>query len=353
MNEDQNKSQALQSEIKSIIGNSIPTNDDHPLHMLDNQTDPSTKPKKPDIGQKPIRTYESDLAEALSRQKSSVASIAIAESRKREDEEKVVLPSQSSKKFSLILTSLILIVLGLGGGYYLYLQSPLATVVVDKQIEQIPSLIKADTQKVVRVSPNNKITFKKEISNQFNNQEIKAGNITEIVFVQTIGSTTSKISETQFIDSLEFNITDTLKRTLGQGIMTGVFSTNGTESSTNEPFIILKTDFFQNAFAGMLKWEAEMPEELADVLNFRDKAREGGQMASTTASTTNIVNLYNLRGSFKDKVINNRDVREFVSQNGNMLFLYTFLDKDTILITTSESVIPALIERIEKQTYVR
>jgi hypothetical protein len=108
-------------------------------------------------------------------------------------------------------------------------------------------------------------------------------------------------------------------------------------------------------------WEGEMPEDLADLFGYRDLAsienlpleNTASSTATTSQSFTKLSKLYNVRGSFKDKLIMNRDVRELISPNGNILLLYTFLDKNTILITTSEELIPALIDRIEKQTYLR
>jgi hypothetical protein len=43
--------------------------EEHPLHMLDNQADPENKPKI--ILQKAIRTYESDVADAIANKKTS------------------------------------------------------------------------------------------------------------------------------------------------------------------------------------------------------------------------------------------------------------------------------------------
>jgi len=39
------------------------------------------------------------------------------------------------------------------------------------------------------------------------------------------------------------------------------------------PYIILKTNFFQNAFAGILRWETTMPDEFATLLNYKEKIR--------------------------------------------------------------------------------
>jgi hypothetical protein len=133
-------------------------------------------------------------------------------------------------------------------------------------------------------------------------------------------------------------------RSLVETWMLGVYG----EENTETRFIILKTNFFQNAFAGILRWEAAMPEELATILNYRGKIKEQNAMSSSTAAS-----YFSVKGRFEDRIILNRDVREFITDNKTTLLLYSFVDKDTIVITTSERALRGLIERLEKQTYVR
>ena len=71
----------LQSVLAPNLDVGSPVPGAHPLHMLDNQADPQTKPKI--VLQKPIRTYESDMAELLAKKNVSVTTMAIAEQQKR------------------------------------------------------------------------------------------------------------------------------------------------------------------------------------------------------------------------------------------------------------------------------
>ena len=325
------------------------------------QPEPIPLPKKPEIN---IRTFEGDVAKAMSSPKSTLANIVIAENTKKTGVNSISnkQDSQIGKKLFIILISLILISAGIAGLYYVYLNSSFSKEPSTTEKEtRVNSVITPDIQKIVN-TPSLKIDeIKKFTIYQFNNQEINAGKITEFIPTESVGSTTKRITGSQYINALDFRITDTLKRSLTDKWMIGVYSSID-NPDTNIPFIILTTDFFQNAYSGMLKWEATMPEELADILSYREKARliEESSITDPLSTTTPtesftrpISSLYNIKGNFKDKVKSNRDVREFISQNGKLLLLYTFLDKDTLLITTSEEVIPALLERIEKQTYVR
>jgi hypothetical protein len=347
------------ADVKSVIGNAIPKTEDHPLHMLDNQVDPETKPVAPapknNWLQKPIRTYESDIAEALANQKTSVVTMAIAESKARDQGDSIgnKPPSQVGKKIFIFLLSLIFIIAGLMGGYYLYLMSPLAVEPVAQLPAKVPSLIAPDIQRIVSIQAMQTSQFRSLLSENFSKINNSPNELVEFVLAQSAGSTTNKITSAQFIQLANFSMLDTLKRALTDRMMTGVIS-NEVESY---PFIILTTDFFQNAYSGMLRWESAMPEELSEIFNYREIAEVSSDVTSSEASTTvpvtNTRSFFNYRGAFKDKIVLNRDVREFTTSEGRILVLYTFINKNTIAITTSESALKAIIERIEKQTILR
>jgi hypothetical protein len=349
------------ADVKSVIGNAIPKTEEHPLHILDNQIDPDIKSNSTRLNknwlQKPIRTYESDIAEAIAHQKTSVMTMAIAESKAKNRGNSIENkpPSHTGRKFFIFILSITFIAAGGMGGYYLYLQSPLAIVPVVQQIQKVPSVIDPDSQIELNVPSLEKGQFVKFLSEKFAMTDTitKTGEIKEFVLNQTMGSTTARLRASQFIQATNFTMLDTLKRALTEQMMVGTVK----DSDQNYPFIIFTTDFFQNAYSGMLKWENNMPEEVADIFNYREQYSTDTEISNIIASSTpvekSISRFYNIRGTFKDKVIMNRDVREFTDSQGNILFLYTFVDRNTILLTTSEAVISAIVSRIEKQTYVR
>ena len=319
-------------------------NEEHPLHILDNQVDPEKRPQV--ILQKPIRTYESDVAEIMARKKTSVVTMAIAEAEKNMGAESLgnKQPSQAGRKIFIVLVSLILVGAGLGGAYYFYLQSPLApqkTVVV---ATQIPSLIAPDSQKLISFNNLSKEQVVSAVQGTFEQSEGEIGKIYEIIPTQSIASTTVRFTAQDLIAKMDFDMSDTLRRSFTDRWMLGVY---GGEAQKVQ-FIILTTDFFQNTFAGMLEWEKSMPEELADLLGYRIRAETNRDLGTST-----IASYFGIKGNFEDRIIRNRDVREFKDETGDLLVLYSFLDEDTLLISTSESVIGPLVDRIDKQTYIR
>jgi hypothetical protein len=121
MNEEK---KTLQSEVESLVKKEIPSLNEHPLQMLHNQTDPDNRPKV--VLQKPIRTYESDIAEAIANKKTSVLNIAIEEKKRTDGTQSATISNSSTtktsssgslKKFFMLLLSIILIAGGIVGGY--------------------------------------------------------------------------------------------------------------------------------------------------------------------------------------------------------------------------------------------
>ena len=312
----------LQNAVESLV------KDVHPLHILDNQADPETKPKI--ILQKPIRTYEGDIAEALARKNTSVAKITIAENKKETGEERITNAPQKKKgnNFIMLILSLVFISAGIGIVYYLYLQSPLALPPVSENPIKISNIINADIQK--NISVDNLST--NEIINKINTTLIKENtnpnSITELLITKNVENVKTNINGNEFIALLDTEAPDIFTRSIDKSWMLGINNDN----SQNTPFIILTSDFFQNTYAGMLQWEKTMPSELSFLLNYNEK----------------IIN-----GRFYDRTVLNRDVREFINENAELLLLYSFINKDTLIITTSETTLKILIEKIEKQTYIR
>ncbi len=322
-------------------------NEEHPLHMLDNQADPDNKPKI--ILQKAIRTYESDVADAIANKKTSSISMAVAENQRKienntlSDTPNSVQPSNLNRKILMSLISIVIIIAGLGGGYYLYSKSPLAISSPVIQNTKIPSIINPNIQKILAVNNLTGNQLIKSISTALQNEKTGSDSINELILTQIIGSTTLRVSSANLIEKLNLKIPDILVRTLNNSWMLGVYGSN----EQNLPFIIVKNDFFQNAYAGMLNWESSMPDELADLLNYRNRPNP------TENSSSSISSFFTIRGKFEDRTILNRDVREFINNNGELLVLYSFIDKDTLLIATSEITLKGLIGKIEKQTYIR
>jgi len=110
--------------------------------------------------------------------------------------------------------------------------------------------------------------------------------------------------------------------------MLGIYTDN---SGNKDVFVLTTINYFQNAFAGMLQWESVMPDDLEQYLPINGI----------------------IKGAFVDRIIQNRDVREFVTSDGKILFLYSFIDNTKLVITGSESTLMEILSRLEQKDFVR
>jgi hypothetical protein len=116
-----------------------------------------------------------------------------------------------------------------------------------------------------------------------------------------------------FFSFLGVSLPATLDRAIKDDYAVGVISQN----NGNSLFLIITVDDFGGAFAGMLDWEGNMEKDLS-FLN--------------PATSTEVF-------AWKDIIVKNKDTRGLANDKNIAKIAYTFLDKNTILITNNISVI--------------
>jgi hypothetical protein len=352
------------------------------------------------FAQKAIRTYESDLADALANKNTSAASIFIAENKRKDLQSRggvvppapqmpprvapsippksafpyvegvPTAPSMSSapainipdatpqeavaprqernfhlKQIFLTLVSLVLIGGGIFEGYVLYQKSAYSKPTPSPTAIVLPSLIPSDKQVSLVLNGERDNQLIAAMYAELNKNSLPAGKNLELKLLDKNGEATTRVTGSQFIKKLSTGMPDIVQRSLTDRWMFGIYSEDGGQASS---YLALTTDFFQNAFAGMLLWEDSLPDDLALLLNYKERANRPDPGASSTTSS-----YFGITGTWSDRVIRNRDVREFRSKQGDLLLLYSFINKQTLLLTTTESAFIGLLDRIEKDTYVR
>lgn len=288
--------------------------------------------KKPRFG-KIIRTYYSDMAETIQRQKLSLAGIAAKEEEKKEPQKAApqkVMPQKVTpqkapptkkrskpkraplpwKRIGLTVLSGVLI----GGGIILVFslyQNYRSRPPVEAP-SPAGSLILANERREIDVSGMSRSQLLEALAEVQKTATGAPGDVINIVPVA--GLNQEPLSAQSFLALLQTNIDPALDRSIEDQFMLGVHIVD-----TPEMFLILKTSFFENAFAGMLRWE----ERVADDLPFL-------ATGSPTAQTE----------MFTDVVIANKDAR--VSNR----LLYSFADPQTLVITGNNSTLRAVLERL-------
>ncbi len=121
-----------------------------------------------------------------------------------------------------------------------------------------------------------------------------------------------------FLRAFKMGVPNTLLKALDPTFMLGAIVT-----TQAEPFLIIRTYNFDVLFAGMLAWENTLAHDLAPFFGI------------STPSDTH----------FKDAVRNNSSTRILFDEVGNEVLLYSFVNQNTVIITTSGEALSALIEK--------
>jgi hypothetical protein len=314
---------------------------------------------------KPLRTYESDVAEAMAREQASQAAIAVAEAKRRQEQEALNQHAQQPepkvsgadlKKVFLVLLILAFLGTGVIGAYYLYSRSPLAPATPSPSVQRtVASLISSDSYSLLPTDGLSEINLRAAIGRETAKSQ-QTGSVREIIPTKLVDGQTMRVGGPEMISLLDIPMPNMLLRSLGPAAMIGVYANPEGENST---FVVVTSEFFQNTFAGMLQWESIMADDLKPYL-FTDSilgvANIGNQISSTTPAgeqTEQVTPYLTVKGHFVDRIIRNKDVREFRDENDNLIFLYSFVDNTKLVLTTEENTLSEIISRLEKAASIR
>jgi hypothetical protein len=249
--------------------------------------------------------------------------------------------SHAMRNFLLVIISLILVAGGIYAGYYLYKISPLATMLAPSPVTSntnlVPTIQETDsffqTDSKVRLAIDSK--NENQIISMLNTEIAKPDQedkIKEIILTKTKENITTKVTANEILETIKIPVPELITRSLAPDWMLGVYTGIGDQKHV---FVITTNTFFQNTFAGIIQWEKTMPEDLK---NF-------------TLNPNN--NEQTTKGQYKDRIIKNKDVREYVTENGHINYLYSFVSNDKLVITDSEEALDEIIIRLEKKAFVR
>lgn len=286
--------------------------------------------KKDSSSLSPIRTYKYDTAELIKNKHESVVSIAAAESKKRAKKhyapQPEVSPSFLENNLAIVAVSLLFIVAGSALTWF-FITPIEPTQNRASQTENSP-VIFSDNSKELDVTTLRGIDLLRFLAKEGDEASLSLGAILHLDLVR--GGIPEEISLTteQFFAKIGGSVPDKLVRFLEPSFMLGIHG-----STDHQPFLILKTSSFENAFASMLEWEENMNKDLSPLF--------GPVLTNTTltlptgeeVSTTRIV----IPRVFNDVVVRNVDTRLLRDDRGDIALLYAFPNAKTIIITTNEN----------------
>ena len=275
---------------------------------------------------KGLRTFASDMAEAVRVQEGSVIKIAIAESQKKEREAQgAVTETRSNTAFAIF--SVLLLVVGVGVFAYAFISSQPKTAVVVAPNPLNQSIVINDGSVELDVTSRSRQDIAKGIHDLAVNNPLTEGQILNINPTSKATGVVVKPTAPELLKMLGTSMSSSLVHALGDRYMIGSYK----EVNGGKPFIIFTTNTFDYAYSGMLAWEKKMVDDLFVIFDI-----------PITGD-----NSYLLSKKFGDAIIKNQDIRVLADKDGATLFLYVFVNNnDMIIVAKDEDTIIELLKRM-------
>jgi hypothetical protein len=152
----------------------------------------------------------------------------------------------------------------------------------------------------------------------YKNITVSSSDITRMYPTRTTSSTSHPVPSAEFLTYIQAHLSS-----YSQEMLNPEFVIGGIRTTETVPFIIFTTSNFDRFFVDMLTWETHMQADFAPLFG-------------TTVSTST---------QFTDSVKNNLPVRILYDERNNEVMLYTFITKNTVLITATSDALEKLISR--------
>lgn len=266
---------------------------------------------------KSLRTFQGDMQEHIEVKKESITSIALAEQKKKiVNNEPTYTEPRAPKKYGLF-TAITIVALIAGGAIFgglFFIQSEQEEV-VDVAMEE--TLISYTNKKEIALQSLDSQSIASALLQEQSSYKAVANSVLYTKFTQ--GGT--PITSSVLLEAIAPSASDALKRNITT-VMSGIYSYD-----TSEIFFILKPDDFGIVYSEMLDWENTLGSDLSAFYPpLQQHLSENPPL-------------------FSDETYKNKDVRVLRNESGNIVLLYGFIDKDTLVITANERIFEAILNR--------
>ncbi|HBB56720.1 TPA: hypothetical protein DEW47_03380 [Patescibacteria group bacterium] len=280
-------------------------------------------------GISPIRTYKADIAGYVKNKNVSLIDVAAEETKaKRFEAEETKAGWLKLGAFGAV--ALIIFAVGIVG-YYLYNeQFGKKNIGNQSRIGEIvrSSIIAADETKDVIVYTGD-LSLVKLQKNFLNDLEDSIGEVdvglTKLAVIKESGEAKQYIKTNDFFSLIGAKTPQIITDYLDGQFEFFILSTFDGEW----PILLFKTDAYDYAYTGALKWEKSMSQDLVKIF-------EDAEMG---------------RGNFKDHVVQNRDTRVLYDEGEDIALIYSFINRKYLVITNSEAPMLEMFKRFASPRY--
>ena len=291
-----------------------------------------------------VRTYKRDIEDTVREKNVSLVSIAAAQARREERRPEEATPKAAVKRYTMVGGGIVLIVLALAALAYVLLPQAPAQPKVE---EATPPLIHVDmTERITVGADDDRLTLLQKLEAARKRTSIALGLVERLYVVESASSSVSgaerEFPASAFIGLLAPNAPPALPRSLSDRFLLGIHSFDG-----NQPFLIFKTTSFEQTYAGMLAWEPSMRTDLLPLFERKPRPRIPEEGTSTPSAAPQV----NETG-FVDRIVENHDARVVENGTGDILLLWAFVNRETLVIATNEYSLREAITRLKSPPLV-
>ncbi|MFA6514696.1 MAG: hypothetical protein WCT42_00320 [Candidatus Paceibacterota bacterium] len=288
------------------------------------------KPQQNDTDIKVLRTYTSDMADAVRINEMSVIKIALAEKEKREREEiyKKAEGTNTSKTF-LVIGGIILIAVAIFGSYFIF-QKTKEKKIPPQITTNIETIITYDSKSNIDVT--NITGISDLISEIKKGQDSNPSLIKALFFIKNNNGITENISSSNFLSLIKTSAPGALIRSLSDKYLFGKYSNSNAinEKDKYATFLIFQTNNYTQTYASMLDWEKTMLKDLFTIFEITIPESENSLFEKP----------------WKDLIVNNKDVRVLYGDTGEGILYYVFVNKDNLVIANNLETLKEVMSRI-------
>lgn len=270
---------------------------------------------------KALRTYQGDVEEILGKKKISKTTILVAEQERKGFTPTPPRDQVDTRKRNRIFiwSGILLFILGIMTVSAVYYVKSINQVVIEQKTKTIMAFSEESD------IPVSGLTRENLIKNILAENKSFSLPLNSVLYINITNSSSTSISSFDFLSLLAPQIPRTLLRSFEDEHMLGILSFDA-----NEPFIILTTKDFATSYSGMLIWERNIISDIGPIFGING-----------TASTT----------TFVDEERQNKDLRVMKDLNGKTMLVYSFIDRNTLVITSTENILAVVVGKyiISKQ----
>ncbi len=287
---------------------------------------------KQDSSVVPLHTLKDDLQHVVQEQKISVVhAVSLEETRRQKNAQKdtptPAVAQRSRRTFSIIFAVALLLVLGSGAlfGVYVVMRSHASVTT-----PQISSILFAESTVSLPLDGQAPRDLKQLLAAARTQGGGTLGSITRIVpTVHTADGTERPATTQEFLTAIGALVPDELIRALSSDFFFGIHTVD-----KNAPILLVSVTSYPHAFSGMLAWEDHLNGDLAPVFT------------PVPVLTVDAQGLPAKR-TFVDLVMRNYDARALKDDSGNIQLYYSFPTQNILVIAESPYSFNEILSRLQ------